>query len=291
MSRIRFFMPVIFSAAGIGLASTFIYLVTRDVPSYDLFWFIAGTSLWTDIVFVLGVAIPILVIEFFIIAIPLALLFVFAHRVIKAPAYDLSIIDIGSKFGGFRIIRRAAAPALFSISSAGIIIGLIEGALFSTPPPLPPGLDFIFPISLTLMASLLLMPVALALYMPTWIVSDAGLTSKLKESQLEIRQTPDTEGVGRWYASALGGYSLITFPISMFYAHFYRPFVIDGHALELIPIIISTLWTVGLPLLIMAFIVPVAILHEGLRSRVIRLIQRYSRNLGAKDERSGAASK
>ncbi|MHA1576129.1 MAG: hypothetical protein ACTSU3_02090 [Candidatus Thorarchaeota archaeon] len=279
-SKIRYFLPGIFSIAGIGLALVFIYFVTREIPSFDIFTFIEGT-LFTDIAIVLALAIPILCIEYFIIGIPFAALYLFGNRLMKAAAYDLTLVNIGKNFGGIRLIRRTAAPALFSVSSAGIIMGLIEGLIFSSPPPLPPGYEFIFPISLTLMASLIIMPIALALFIPTWILNDAGVVTELKKNQLEIRQCPDTEGVGRWYGNALGGFSLVAFPLSMFYAHFYTPFVVDLIPITLISLTISSLWTIGLPLLVMAFIIPLVVLHEKMRGRTNGLLQGYARRLGA----------
>ena len=283
-SKIRYFLPGIFSIAGIGLALIFIYLVTRYVPSFEFITFIEGT-LFTDIVIVLTVAIPILFIEYFVLGIPFAGLYLFGNRLIKAAAYDLRLVKVGKNFGGIRIIRRAAAPALFSISTAGIILTIIEEAIFSTPPSIDPPFDFIFPITLTLMASLIIMPIALALFIPTWILNDAGVVTQLKKDQLEIRQCPDTEGVGRWYANALGGFSLIAFPLSMFFVHFYTPFVIEGTGFEFIPLAISTLWTIGLPFLVMAFIIPLVVLHERMRDRTDGFIQGYAKRLGAKDER------
>ena len=263
----------------------FIYFVTYELPpSFDFVGFIEGT-LFTDIAFVLAMAIPVLFIAYIILGIPFAALYLFGNRVMKASAYDLRIEKLGENFGGIRLIRRSVAPALFSVSSAGIILGLIEGFIFSTPPELSSQYEFIFPLSLTLMASLIIMPIALILFTPTWILSDAGLVTQLKKNQLEIRQCPDTEGVGRWFSNSLGGFSLVAFPVSMFFAHFYNPFVIDLIPLNTISLLISILWTVGLPLLVMAFIIPIVVLHEKTRDRTNRLIQRYAKRLGAEDTR------
>lgn len=282
--KTRFFIPGIFSIAGIALALIIIYIVTQNVPSFDFIPFIQGT-LFTDIAIVLAVAIPILCIEYFILGIPFAGLYLFGNRLLKAAAYDLRLVKLGKNFGGYRLIRRTAAPALFSISTAGIILTIIEDAIFSTPPTPDPPFDFIFPITLTLMASLIIMPIALALFIPTWILNDAGVVTQLKKDQLEIRQCPDTEGVGRWYANALGGFSLIAFPLSMFFVHFYTPFVVEGIEMDAISLTISSLWTIGLPLLVMAFIIPLVVLHERMRDRTNGFIQGYAKRLGARDER------
>ncbi len=283
--KTRYFLPGIFSIAGIGISLVFIYLVTYEIPSYTFIPFIEG-SLFTDIVIVLAAAIPILFIVYIILGIPFAALYLFGNRIMKATAYDLRIEKLGKNFGGYRLIRRSVAPALFSVSSAGLILGLIEGFIFATPPTLPIQYQFIFPLSLTLMASLIIMPIALILFVPTWILSDAGLVTQLKKGQLEIRQCPDTDGVGRWFSNSLGGFSLVAFPLSMFIVHFYTPFVTP----PLVPItiqnlLISTLWTIGLPLLVMAFIIPLVVFHERMRNRTDGLLQGYAKRLGAQDER------
>ena len=284
--KTRFFIPGIFSIAGIGLSLIFIYLVTYGLPSFDLIPlpFFEGT-LFTDIAIVLAMAIPILFIVYIILGIPFAALYLFGNRLLKAAAYDLRIEKLGKNFGGYRLIRRSVAPALFSVSSAGLILGLIQPVLFATLPDLDSQYAFIFPLSLTLIASLIIMPIALVLFVPTWILSDAGLVTQLKKNQLEIRQCPDTDGVGRWFSNSLGGFSLVAFPVSMFYMHFYTPFVIDGILPELIPLLISTLWTIGLPLCVMAFIIPVVIFHERMRNTSVGLLQGYARRLGATDNR------
>jgi hypothetical protein len=282
--KTRYFFPTIFSVVGIGICLVFIYLVTYEIPSYEFVPFIEGT-LFTDIAIVLAMAIPILLIVYVILGIPFAALYLFGNRLLKATAYDMRIEKLGKNFGGYRLIRRSVAPALFSVSSAGLILGLIEGLIFATPPILLDQYKFIFPLSLTLMASLIIMPIALILFVPTWILSDAGLVTQLKKGQLEIRQCPDTDGVGRWFSNSLGGFSLVAFPLSMFIVHFYTPFVIESVPITAQNLLISSLWTIGLPLLIMAFIIPLVVFHERMRKRTDGLIQGYAKRLGATDNR------
>ena len=280
MSKARFVLPILFSAGGIAFALYVIYQVTSIIPSFEFFPFIAG-SLYTDIMIILGVAIPVIAIEYFIIAIPLAALFLLGSRLIKSATYNFSIMDIGQDFGGYRMIRRSVAPALFSVSTSGLVVGLLEGLIVSAYPPLPPEDLYLISLSATLMGALIIMPIALALFVPTWILNDAGIVTHLKEGQLNVRQCPDTEGVGRWFSSMLGGYSLFTFPIAMFSAHFVRPFIIDLVPITADRLIVSTLWTVGIPILVMAFIVPVVLLNEAAQRRSVGFIQRFARGLAA----------
>ncbi len=282
MGKARFVFPFLFSAGGIAAALYIIYRVTTIVPSFEFFPFIEG-SLFTDIIVILGIAIPVIVIEYFIIALPLAALFLLGSRMIKSATYNFSIMDIGQDFGGYRMLRRSVAPALFSISSAGLIVGLIEGIIIDALPLLPPEQRYLISLSATLMGALIIMPIALALFIPTWILNDAGIVTYLKEGQLNVRQCPDTEGVGRWYSSMLGGYSLFAFPIAMVSAHFVRPFIIEGITPNPQLLLISSLWTIGIPLLVMAFILPVVFLNEAAQRRSVGFIQRFARGLAAKE--------
>jgi hypothetical protein len=163
------------------------------------------------------------------------------------------------------------------------VFGLLEGLIVGSLPPLPPESGFWIGLSVTLMGALVIMPIALALFIPTWILNDSGIVTYLKEGQMDVRQCPDTEGVGRWYSSMLSGYSLFSFPIAMISAHFVRPFIIEG--IEPIPelLLISFLWTIGIPLVVMAFILPVVFLNEAAQRRSVGFIQRFARGLAAKE--------
>ena len=276
MGRSRFLLPILFSIFGIALAIYAIYRVTIGQTSIDFIPFIGGT-LYADIVFVLGAAIPIIALEYFIIAIPLAVLYLIGNSLIKAAAYETDIMKIGESFGGIRMVRRAAAPALFSVSTAGVLSGFFEGLLVAE----PNTPNYVFGLSSTLMASLIVMPIALALFMPTWILNDAGIVNHLRKGQLEVRQCPHTEGVGRYYSSMLGGYSILAFPIAMFKQHFYLPFITQHQTLNLSAIFTTLIWTLGIPLLVMAFIVPVTMLNEVSIGKARRLIHGYLKRVGA----------
>ena len=282
MGKSRFVFPFLFSAGGIAAALYILYQVTSIIPSFEFFPFIAG-SLFTDITIILGVAIPIIAIEYFIIALPLAALFLLGSRMIKSTTYNFSIMDIGKDFGGYRMIRRSVAPALFSVSSSGLVVGLLEGIIVDAFSFLLPDQRYLVSLSATLMGALIIMPIALALFMPTWILNDAGIVTHLKEGQLDVRQCPDTEGVGRWYSSMLGGYSLFAFPIAMVSAHFVRPFIIENLPPTPELLLISTLWTIGIPFLVVAFILPVVFLNEAAQRRSVGFIQRFARGLAAKE--------
>ncbi|MFW9794824.1 MAG: hypothetical protein ACFFEE_11005 [Candidatus Thorarchaeota archaeon] len=282
MGKVRFVFPFLFAVGGISFGLFAMYQVTSLAPSFEFFPWTAG-SLFDDILIILGVAIPVIAIEYFIIALPLAALYLLGSRLVKSATYNFSIMDIGTDFSGYRMLRRSVAPALFSVSSSGLILGLLEGVIVGALPPLPPESEFWVGLSITLMGALVIMPIALALFMPTWILNDAGIVTHLKEGEMNVRRCPDTEGVGRWYSSMLGGYSLFAFPIAMISAHFVRPFIIEGITPHPEFLIISFLWTLGIPLVVMAFIVPVVFLNEAAQRRSVGFIQRFARGLAASE--------
>lgn len=296
-SKTRFFLPVIFILAGCSFAIFTFWQFTSGLPTaFDylvMYTFIEGTA-WTDIAIILLISIPILALEYFLLGIPIASLFLFIHKTVKAAAYDTNIMQIGKEFGGMRIMRRAAAPALFSVSLAGLSRVYIE-QIFNVPPPtVSPELAFLWPITITLMSSLIIMPIALALYIPTWILNDAGLVSHLEDEEKRVRQTPDMRGVGRWYSDMLGGYSLVSFPISMFIAHFYIPYLDPEGSLQDISalnLFSSFLWTLGIPLLVMAFIMPVVLLNEISQERVISRIHGVAKKMRALEVESAKIKK
>ncbi len=282
MKKVRFVLPLLFSIAGIAYTIYTLHILTSALGPFDWVKFIPG-YLYNDILVVMGASLPFLTVEYFLIGTPLAALFLIANRMIKATAYDLNVMRIGKKFGSFRLIRRSVAPALFAVSSSGYVIGLLQDFVFGVPPTIPPEVRFLYPLMLTLMGALLIMPIALAFFIPTWILNDAGIVTTLKSNQLNIRQCPDTEGVGRWYSNMIGGYSLLSFPLAMFHAHFLEPYILQSDPIPITPfnIFVSMLWTVGIPLLIMAFIIPIILFHEVVMHKTTGIIQKIAFKLGA----------
>ncbi|RLI56082.1 MAG: hypothetical protein DRO87_08360 [Candidatus Thorarchaeota archaeon] len=133
-----------------------------------------------------------------------------------------------------------------------------------------PEIQPLVPIVISLMSSLVFMPIALLLFAPTWILNDAGVVTHLKSDTLDLRQCPDTQGVGRWIANMLGGYALLAFPITMFIVQFYEPIILPllQDPLSMTPDMVfynatvGFLRTFGLPFFVMAFILPVIMLSE-----------------------------
>lgn len=292
MGKARFAIPVFMFVVGTMVALNLITTVTNEVPPTNWFPETMSTSIGTDIATIMAIALPILIIEYVLLAVPIAVVILFITKMVKAARYDMNIMNIGREFGGTQMVRRAAAPALFSVASAQLFIPLIKQLLFPTviydsgDPILP-----FFNASVSLMGALLFTPVALALFTPTWVLNDAGVVTHLKSDNLVMRQCPDTQGVGRWIANMLGGYALLAFPITMFFSQFYTPIIepiLLGTATNLeIPFLatqtlIALLYTIGLPFFVMAYILPVVMFNEAMQARFTVRILRLAQRLGAK---------
>ena len=141
---------------------------------------------------------------------------------------------------------------------------------------------FITPLFAIVSAALAL-PVALAFFMPTWLLNDSGIVLNLKKGHLKVRRCPDTEGVGRWYSNFLGGFSVIALPLSSIVHFFIQPYLIEGGVLSPVNAITSIFWIIGLPILMMAFVVPIVLLNELMLGFTTPRIQSIARHLGAKD--------
>ncbi len=288
---------------GTAVAIQLILLVTRSFPPStplpDFMSSILGLtpSLGLDLVTVIIVAFPILFLEYILAAVPVAVLILFITKVVKSTRYELNIMNIGKDFNGTQMVRRAAAPALFSVASAQMFRDPLKMFVFGTTDVVslvPLEVQPLVPIVISLMTSLVFMPIALLLFMPTWVLNDAGVVTHLKSDNLNLRQCPDTQGVGRWIANMLGGYALLAFPITMFISQFYEPIILPlmqgGTAAETLLqegvlfyyVTLGLLWTIGLPFFVMAFILPVIMLNERMQERSTIRILRITQRLGAK---------
>jgi len=208
--KLRFAVPVILAATGICLtfllANSLAGYITRVYPGADLIPAIRHESMVGDVWTILVAIVPVIFIEYVVLALPLTVVFMALNKVLKASAYEQNIMKLGDRFGIDRILRRAAVPALFAISSGQLSIYLL-GDYFLVP---PTGLanevgTFITPLFAIVSAAIAL-PVSLAFFMPTWLLNDSGIVLHLKEKHLKVRRCPDTEGVGRWYSNFLGGF-------------------------------------------------------------------------------------
>ncbi|MGY5878966.1 MAG: hypothetical protein RTV31_01890 [Candidatus Thorarchaeota archaeon] len=291
MGKARFGIPLFMFIAGTLVAIELITRVTTDVTPTQLFPETLSPTLGSDIATIMVIALPILFLEYALLAVPIAVVILFITKIVKSTRYEMNIMNIGREFGATQMVRRAAAPALFSVASAQLFSGMIRDFLFPNILITDPATasDPYFVASLSLMGALLFVPIALLLFMPTWVLNDAGVVTHLKADNLVYRQCPDTQGVGRWIANMLGGYALLAFPITMFMSQFYEPIILPimlGGDLE-VPVIavqsiIALLYTIGLPFFVMAYIMPLIMFNEGMQARSTVRILKLARRFGAK---------
>lgn len=289
MGKARFGIPLFMFVIGTMVALNLITFATESVPPTNWFPPTVSPTIGTDIAIIMAIALPILFIEYFLLAVPIAVVILFVTKVVKSKSYEMNIMNIGRDFGGTQMVRRAAAPALFSVASAQLFIPIIKQWLFPTFDPTGTAIEPFFNASLSLMGALLFTPIALALFSSTWVLNDAGVVTHLKSDYLTMRQCPDTQGVGRWIANMLGGYALLAFPITMFFSQFYTPIIepiLLGSNFDSTYIIthslIALLYTIGLPFFVMSYILPIVMFNEGMQARSTVRILRLATRLGAK---------
>jgi len=285
----RFVLPLLFTVAGILLTVRAVTELSTAVslraPLYNLIPGVAGSTI-SDARLLLMVVLPVYIIEFVILTLPVALIMLIVNKLVRALTYDQSVMRLGKKFGGYRMIKRAVMPAMFALSFGDLVLSLINNWPFeaSLPTPVPTGFGLmVFYPLLSLLSSLVVLPFSLAFFMPTWVLEDSGIVSHLKSGQLENRRCPYTEGVGRWYSSFISGFAIVAFLFMMAYRYFYRPFFLDGEDLTPGSIGFSVFVVFGLPLLIMSFVVPVIMFSETSLKWTTRRVQGMARRLGARD--------
>ncbi|MBD3406302.1 MAG: hypothetical protein GF411_09350 [Candidatus Lokiarchaeota archaeon] len=285
----RFILPLLFAILGIYFGFQFIRetatLVTTQFPVYNMIPLLQGPTSY-DATVIAGIIIPIAIVLYLVVTIPLSAVYILGNRIAKATAYDMNIMSIGNEFGGVRMIRRAFVPALFCITSTQIVLGLLPDFVFQEPDPLiVQTLGPAFRALLSVSSSLLAMPIILAIFTPTWLLNDSGIVYHLTKDELKHRRCPDTMGVGRYFSNYFGGFSLLAFPLTMAANYFYRPFIVDGLPFTFGNIFQAFYWTIGLPVILMAFIIPIILVNEFLLGRFSKPIQNIARKFGAKDIR------
>lgn len=280
LSKKRYGLPILFFIVGAYLSIRLISDVVASANTTDVFEVMAGNAA-SDITFLVVIAVPVLLLEYVFFAIPGAVIVLFLSKTLKSASYDMNIMNVGRRFGGMQIVRRSIAPALFALTTSAMVKTFIIDYLGIT---IQEG-DAISRVTLSLMGALVMLTVSLLLFTPTWILEDVGVVTHLKAEKMLIRQSPDTQGVGRWFSRILSGYAVIAYPIAMFNNHFYDPFVAGTLEISLTGLVSAFLWVVFLPFLVMAFVMPVAILNEVSIKRSRNRIVSIARRLGARTVR------
>ena len=285
----RFIIPIIFSVIGITVGfwmSQFLAAAVTVVrPGYDLVEATTG-YLRADTNFVLMILFPIFFIEFLLITIPVAFFMLVGARIFRVATYDIDVMRIGQGFDWIRIMKRSVIPAFFALSLGELVISLLNGVIFWLPAIPAADVQAVLPTLhplLTLLGGLIAIVASIALFAPTWALNDSGIVSHVKPKHLEMRRCPDTEGVGRWYSNLVGGFGLLAFPIAMFHRYFYLKFFIYTAPLTIPNVLISLAWTIGLPFVVIAFILPIVMLNEITIRWMAPIIQRIAKGFGAKE--------
>lgn len=281
---LRFFLPILFAALGFILASEIVLIMATTVhafsPTYDLISWWPG-NVESDVAFLLGLSSLAGIIVYIVLGVPIAAIILTGTKLIKVTSYEIDIAQIGHKFGGIRMIRRAAIPALFAVAISGVVMKTIAGFLFTVLQNVPPQAAYIYKFLEPIVGALIVLPVVLVIFIPTWILNDAGIVMHLKENQLEIRRCPDTIGVGRWWSNLLTGFTLFTVPLIAFVQNFI-PLIVSGD-MHLMAYLQAFLQSLAPPFFAMAFVMPVIIFSEIFLRAHRAAIRSVAKRLGARE--------
>ncbi|NWF96030.1 MAG: hypothetical protein HXY34_07780 [Candidatus Thorarchaeota archaeon] len=283
----RLALPIIYCVTGVIATLYWVYyllFVFQDIPTLDLVPVISG-GVARDVTLVLAAVIPVTLVLYLLLSLPMSAVYILVLRLIRGPSYDLSIVQTGESFSGTKILKRVAVPALFSITSARLILALLPDLLFSVPSvlfaPAFVGRMMSFEALFFLVGSLGIAWGALVLFTPTWVLNDAGVVINLKTSALKSRVCPDVQGVGLWFSRFLGGYSILGYPITSLGVVIYGRFL-TYESFSIIALLNSIAFIAMVPLLVMAFLVPVALLNELLLRVMTKYVRRVAVALGGK---------
>ena len=285
----RFIVPIFFSVVGMIITFWITQFLVSWIlffrPTYDLVAVVDG-SLSPDVNFMILILLPVFLLEFLILTLPLAFFMLLGAKIFRVATYNIDVMRIGQGFDWLRMMKRSVVPALFALSLGELVISLLQGVIFWIPPMTEGERVQIVPVLhplLTLLGALLALTVSIALFTPTWLLNDSGIITHVKSKHLEYRRCPDTEGVGRWYSNLIGGFGILAFPIAMFNRYFYQKFIIAGVTFDVEHILVSIGWTVGLPFMVIAFILPIIILNELTIKWTGPTLQKIARGMGATD--------
>lgn len=291
----KFIPAIIFIIAGVATAIYAVYrimgMIGGPLASHDLVGPIPG-GFTIDLIGVIVLMLPVYVIEFIILSLPFGGLMILMNKLYRAKSYTQSVVAVGDRFGAMRIIRRALMPALFGLSFSEIALRLIPFNIIAVPE-YPTEVAYTAIVRtvepmIWLVGALIAVAVAVPIYSPTWLLNDSGIVTHLKRNELEMRRCPDTEGVGKWFSQYLTGFALLSYPVvvaSRFIIVLPNLILERGGTIGLDYILESLVWIIGLPLLVMAFILPVIIINELALSKTSRIMRGVARSLGATDLR------
>ncbi len=291
-SRKKFYLPILFSI--VGILSTFLISdmlssgLTEYSSEYDLITVIEG-SVQSDVSSLLFLLMPIYFIGFLTLVIPVALLMMLINRLSRVSTYDLGIFTTGERFSAIKMIRRAVVPALFALSTGELFVNLLPNRVFGEPIIEPTDAFYflkLFNPLQTILGALFGLIIGIVIFAPTWILNDSGIVGQVKPSRMSSRRCPDTEGIGRWFSNLFAGFAILTYPLTIIHRFFYVQYFVHMVPITFFNLMNSLFWTVGIPFLVMSFVLPFIILNELGHTWVRPKIQKFARRLGAKEVQS-----
>jgi hypothetical protein len=259
--------------------------ITAARPSFDFVPVVAGAA-QTDVSSLLYLFIPVYFVVYLLLTLPITYIMIVFNKISRANTYELGIYSTGEGFSSTKMIRRAIVPSLFALSSAEIFLNLLPDWIFNIPTieEITAGNFYhLYDPLQTIIGALIALIVGIIIFVPTWTLNDSGIVTQVKSNHLATRRCPDTEGIGRWFSNLFGGFAILAYPITTFYRFFYARFILYSAPLTLQGLITSIFWIIGIPLLVMSFVVPFIILNEFSLEWTIPKIQNFARKLGAKD--------
>ena len=152
----------------------------------------------------------IIILLIFFLFIPLTRLFFKLHKIIKVRRYDYyAIRDFEGEISLIRTYIRCLIVSFLSFS-LGLIIyesGVIASDIIIPEKTSVVETDFDY----VSMLAVFILPYLILIFAPIWLLRDSGLVCSKSNVKKENRETPDIEGVYRYYNSVITGYTGIGF--------------------------------------------------------------------------------
>ena len=173
----------------------------------------------------------------------------------------------------FKNTFRGFFPALMTINFAMIFVSYVQTVIGSN---VKPGEEGTFAILIILISLPLMTGISCALFSPVWFLVDSGIVYSNKEKAENKKLPHEVKSVGVWYLHILKGYAGISVILSfiniliLYYA---------SEAINIGNIILFPL----LPILIMIFIIPTAVILDSTSERRNNFILKHAHKKGIID--------
>jgi len=187
-------------------------VLSEEITDYTAL--VPGRNVYTDQIFLLIIGPLIMILLVFIFTIPLAMLLLKLHKLIKARRYDYYIIrDFEGNISFVRIYIRCLIVSFLAFA-LGLMIyasGLISSEVIIPEKTSVVETDFDY----VSMLAVFIIPYLVLIFTPIWLLKDSGLICSKSNVNKENRETPDIEGVYRYYNTVITGYTGIGFVFTL----------------------------------------------------------------------------